>query len=76
MPELVPEHCWKLGRGLLKSYYFRSGQLFVGVDERDLLIDIDEDLLDRRIQRIILSRVSSYPYEMDCSTYIAKMKYF
>ncbi|CAO2046088.1 unnamed protein product [Urochloa humidicola] len=78
VPELLPDHCRRRARpDWLRAYCYSSGCLFADVDERDVVIAVDEDsLCSNPMQQIVHSRVSYYPYEMDYSTFVSKMKYF
>ncbi|CAL4991051.1 unnamed protein product [Urochloa decumbens] len=76
MRSLIPD-CPKEGRTrfIIRGFCQRSGCLFVDFDHKDLLIDINTGSL-RPTGRVGIDRVSKYPYEIDWSTYLSKMKYF
>ncbi|CAL5034081.1 unnamed protein product [Urochloa decumbens] len=75
--DLLPEdEEISLGRVLwLRTFCPRSGCMLGDIDGHHLVIPVDEDI-PRPVQTIIGSRVSCYPYEMDWSTYVSRMKYF
>ncbi|PUZ45844.1 hypothetical protein GQ55_8G257100 [Panicum hallii var. hallii] len=61
---------------MIRGFCPRSGCLFGDVDhQKELLIDVDRGSL-RPTGRIDIGSVTRYPYEMDWSTYLSKMKYF
>ncbi|CAN6363752.1 unnamed protein product [Urochloa humidicola] len=73
---LIPD-CPKDGKiwFLISGFYPRSGCLFGDFDHKDFLSDVNSGLL-RPTGRNSIGRVSKYPYEMDWSLYLSKMKYF
>lgn len=72
---LIPS-CPKWRRDVIRAFCPRSGCLFVDIDNKDvLLIDINTGSL-RLIRGMCVGPVNLYPYEVDWSTYISKMKYF
>ncbi|CAN6270821.1 unnamed protein product [Urochloa humidicola] len=78
--DLLPEDDEKkhtVGQVWLRIFCPRSGCMLGDINGQDLLIPVDEDI-PRPVQRIIgyIHRVSCYPYEMDWSTYVSRMKYF
>ncbi|CAL5031426.1 unnamed protein product [Urochloa decumbens] len=76
MRSLIPD-CPIEGRIrlIILGFCQRNGCLFVDFDHKDLLIDINTGSL-RPTGRVCIDRVSKYPYEIDWSTYLSKMKYF
>ncbi|CAO2142872.1 unnamed protein product [Urochloa humidicola] len=73
---LLPEfYCQQVGQVRLSGFCPRSGCLFGDVDGQDLLIDVERGSV-HLTGRFGVGRVTKYPYEMDWSTYISKMKYF
>ncbi|CAO2185714.1 unnamed protein product [Urochloa humidicola] len=72
---LIPD-CPKDGKiwFLISGFCPRSGCLFGDFDHKDLFIDVNSGSL-RPTVRNSIGRVSKYPYEMDWSTYLSRMKY-
>ncbi|OEL13885.1 hypothetical protein BAE44_0025098 [Dichanthelium oligosanthes] len=60
---------------LISGFCPRSGRLFGDIHQKDLLIDADRGSL-RPTGRIGVGHVTKYPYEMDWSAYISRMKCF
>ncbi|CAN6227436.1 unnamed protein product [Urochloa humidicola] len=76
LPEDDDEEEHTLGQVWLRTFCPRSGCMLGDINGQDLLIPIDEEDIPRPVQTIIGCRVSCYPYEMDWSTYVSRMKYF
>lgn len=62
-------------RDVIRAFCPRSGCLFGDIDNKDVLIDINTGSL-RLIRGMGVGPVNLYPYEVDWSAYISKMKYF
>lgn len=62
-------------RMIIRGFCPKSGCLFGDAHNDDVLVDVNTGSL-RLTGRIRDGRVTMYPYEMDWSTYISKMKYF
>ncbi|CAO2161108.1 unnamed protein product [Urochloa humidicola] len=73
---LIPDYP-KYGkiRFLISGFCPRSGCLLGDFDHKDLFIDVNSGSLRPTGQRNSIGRVSKYPYEMDWSMYLSKMKY-
>ncbi|KAL6653706.1 hypothetical protein ACP70R_008630 [Stipagrostis hirtigluma subsp. patula] len=77
VPHCEPRHGWSSLR--LSSFCPRSGCVLAAVPGQELRIDVADEKGSRRrrpVECIGSSRVATFPYEMDWSTYISSMKYF
>ncbi|KAL6654271.1 hypothetical protein ACP70R_007736 [Stipagrostis hirtigluma subsp. patula] len=77
VPHCEPRHGWSSLR--LSSFCPRSGCVLAAVPGQELRIDVADEKGSRRrrpVECIGSSRVATFPYEMDWSTYISRMKYF